>query len=95
MNEKTGAKYKATTAKTRSLIHARLAEGFTEEDFRTVIDKKCASWMGTDMEKYLRPETLFGTKFEGYLNEQCTKKQPAAAIPYQIANNQDDLDDLF
>lgn len=69
LNEKAGTKYKPGTEKTRRVIHARLAEGFTLEDFRTVIDKKCAEWLGNDkMEQYLRPETLFGTKFEGYLN---------------------------
>ena len=31
---------------------------------------KCAEWSGTDMENYLRPETLFGSKFESYLNQQ-------------------------
>ena len=25
------------------------------------------------MDKYLRPETLFGSKFEGYLNEKTKK----------------------
>jgi uncharacterized phage protein (TIGR02220 family)/predicted phage replisome organizer len=68
LNEKAGTGFKATTAKTKSAIHARLAEGFTLEDFKIVIDKKCQEWIGTDMQKYLRPETLFGTKFEGYLN---------------------------
>ena len=52
------------------MIHARCEEGFTVDDFKKVIDKKCAEWMGTDWEKYLRPETLFGTKFEGYLNQK-------------------------
>lgn len=74
LNEKAGTSYKHTTAKTRTAIRARVAEGFTLEDFRTVIDKKCAEWMGTDMEKYLRPETLFGTKFEGYLNARHTER---------------------
>jgi len=73
LNEKAGTKYKASTAKTRSAIHARIAEGFTLDDFKTVIDKKCAEWIGTDYEKYLRPETLFGTKFEGYLNANARK----------------------
>jgi hypothetical protein len=27
------------------------------------------------MEKYLRPETLFGTKFEGYLNAKTTGRK--------------------
>jgi uncharacterized phage protein (TIGR02220 family) len=73
LNEKAGTKYKATTAKTKTAIHARLSEGFTVDDFKTVIDKKCAEWIGDEkMEKYLRPETLFGTKFEGYLNAKTT-----------------------
>ena len=70
LNEKAGTKYRASTAKTKTVIHARLSEGFTVEDFKTVIDKKCAEWIGTDYEKFLRPETLFGTKFEGYLNQK-------------------------
>ena len=64
-------KYKPTTAKTRTAINARLNEGFTLDNFKTVIDKKCAEWIGTEYEKYLRPETLFGTKFEGYLNAKA------------------------
>lgn len=68
LNEKSGKAYKATTPKTKRMIHARWAEGYREEDFRTVIELKCAEWKGDDMAKYLRPETLFGTKFEGYLN---------------------------
>lgn len=88
LNEKAGTKYRATTPKTKTTIHARMAEGFTIEDFKTVIDKKCADWIGTDYEKYLRPETLFGTKFEGYLNA----KGKANPVP---AASQDDLDDIF
>ncbi len=68
LNEKTGAKYRASSQSTRRLIDARVNDGYKLEDFQTVISKKCAEWKGTDMEKYLRPETLFGTKFEGYLN---------------------------
>ena len=74
LNQKASTKYKATTAKTKSVIHARQAEGFTLDDFKTVIDKKCAEWIGTDYEKFLRPETLFGTKFEGYLNANTNRK---------------------
>ena len=60
---------------TQSFISARLKEGFTVEDFKKVIDVKAKSWVGTDFEKYLRPTTLFGTKFENYLNE-ANKKAP-------------------
>lgn len=69
LNSMVGSNYKSTTSKTRKLIAARLAEGFTLEDFKTVISKKAKEWQGTDMAQYLRPETLFGTKFEGYLNQ--------------------------
>jgi uncharacterized phage protein (TIGR02220 family) len=73
LNEKAGTRYRHTTSKTRTVIKARLSEGFTVDDFKTVIDKKCAEWIGDEkMEKYLRPETLFGTKFEGYLNAKTT-----------------------
>ena len=53
-------------------IKARLKEGHTVDDFKTVIDKKHAEW-GNDakMSKYLRPETLFNAShFESYLNEK-------------------------
>ena len=52
-----------------------MEEGFTVEDFKTVIDKKCADWLTTDFEQYLRPSTLFGTKFESYLNAPTKQKQ--------------------
>ena len=68
MNEKAGTSYKENSKLTRRYISARLAEGFTVEDFKTVITKKVADWKGTEWEKFLRPETLFGTKFESYLN---------------------------
>ena len=70
LNEKTGKHYKHTTNKTQIVIKARWNEGFTEDDFKKVIDNKVTEWKGTNMEKYLRPETLFGTKFEGYLNQE-------------------------
>lgn len=95
LNQKAGTNYRASTKKTQTCIHARLAEGFTVDDFKTVIDKKCADWL-TDpkMEQYLRPETLFGTKFESYLNAKVTNKKPVnTGIP--VGSNQDDLDDLF
>ena len=76
LNAICGTNYRATTGKTKRLIDARLNEGFTEDDFHIVIAKKASTWKGTEMEKYLRPETLFGTKFEGYLNEKISSKNP-------------------
>ena len=79
LNQKCNKNFKPTTKKTQSLINARIREGFSLDDFKKVIDIKCSQWLGTEMEKYLRPETLFGTKFEGYLNEKVnlneTKEQ--------------------
>ncbi|MFO3691800.1 conserved phage C-terminal domain-containing protein [Staphylococcus felis] len=70
LNKQTGKQYKSTTKKNQTVIRARTDEGFSLDDFKRVIDNKVSEWKGTDMEKYLRPETLFGTKFEGYLNQQ-------------------------
>lgn len=73
LNQAAGTSYKPNTPKTVRSIKARIKEGFTVDDFKTVIDKKVSEWAKTDMQKYLRPETLFGTKFEGYLNQQIVK----------------------
>ena len=75
LNQKAGTHYKPSSKATQTKIHARLKEGFTLDNFKTVIDKKVAEWKGTEMEQYLRPETLFGTKFEGYLNANIVKKE--------------------
>ena len=75
LNKKTGKSYKVTTPKTREVIKARFNDGFSLEDFKTVISQKTESWLNDPaMCKYLRPETLFGNKFEGYLNEGVKKK---------------------
>lgn len=69
LNQRAGTNYKATTSNTRKLIKARLKEGFTVDEIKLVIDKKCADWLHNPaMMGYLRPETLFGSKFESYLN---------------------------
>lgn len=74
LNQKTNSHYKSTSVKTRKQIHARYEEGFTLDDFKKVIDMKVAEWTGTEFEMYLRPETLFGTKLEWYLNQKKRKK---------------------
>ena len=74
LNSKANTHYKTTTNKTQSLIKARLNEGFNENDFKIVIDKKVDEWLNTKMSIYLRPETLFGNKFESYLNQTSTIK---------------------
>ena len=70
LNFRVNANYKSTTRKTKDLIKARFNEGFTIDDFKIVIDKKTMEWINDNkMKIYLRPETLFGTKFESYLNQ--------------------------
>ena len=70
LNSSAKTNFRQSNKKTKTLIKARINEGFTEEDFFRVIDNKVREWSNTEMEKYLRPETLFGTKFEGYLNQK-------------------------
>lgn len=61
-------KYRSSSQFTNH-INARLDEGYTVDDFYKVIDNKYEEWHDTEMEKYLRPDTLFGTKFDIYLNQ--------------------------
>ena len=76
LNEKTGSKYRPNTDATKKHINARLDEGFTVDDFKTVINIKTDEWLGDkDMQKFLRPQTLFGTKFESYLNQPVPSKK--------------------
>ena len=75
LNLKANTNYKYTTSKTQTLIKARYNEGFIIDDFKRVIDNKVSEWKDTEMEKYLRPETLFGTKFESYLNQKEKEKK--------------------
>ena len=75
LNDVCGTRYRYQTKGTKEHINARLKEGYTVDDFKTVIDKKFEEWHGTDMEKFLRPETLFAGKFESYLNQKIVKKK--------------------
>lgn len=76
LNQKTGKAFKYTDSNLR-LIEARLKD-YTVEDCLKVIGIKCSQWKNNpEMNKYLRPETLFNaTKFGGYLNEQEVKASP-------------------
>ena len=75
LNFKTNSNYKYSTNKTKELIKARFNEGFNLEDFKKVIDIKTNEWINDNkMNIYLRPNTLFGTNFENYLNQPIKKK---------------------
>lgn len=87
LNEKTGKHFRHNTDKTKKLIKARIREGFTVYDFKRVIDIKTKQW-GKDkkMKIYLRPETLFGSKFEAYLNEEPKREV------YEVKIDHEDLE---
>ena len=77
LNEKAHKNFKPNAKDTQRLIKTRWNEGFTFEDFCKVIDSKCAKWLtDSKMVDYLRPQTLFGTKFESYLNESPVFNEP-------------------
>ena len=83
LNKSAGTNYRATSKKTRELIKARINEGFTLQDFQIVIEKKTRDWINDNkMKGYLRPETLFGSKFEGYLNQPVKELTTKDLTPY-------------
>ncbi len=83
LNEAAGTSYRPTSKKTRQLIRARWAEGFRLDDFEAVIATMTAAWRDDPkMSAYLRPETLFGTKFESYLNRPRPRKEEPHGDPF-------------
>ncbi len=70
LNEKTKRNYSSEAKSTRAHIRARWTEGKTEPDFKKVVDIKCDQWLSDiKMQRFCRPETLFGPKMDSYLNE--------------------------
>lgn len=96
LNQVCGTRFRYTGDKTMAKIRARTADGFTLDDFKTVIDKKFYEW-GNDpeMAKYLRPETLFGSKFEGYLNQPMIKKMTKSEAVMQDTMKWEPKGDYF
>ena len=74
LNKKAHTNFKTNSKRTQRYIFERFSEGYAAQDFKTVIDKKYDDWAETEFEKYLRPSTLFGDRFEDYLNEAKHKK---------------------
>ena len=69
LNECSGKSFSLNNKSAIRLIVAKLNQKYTIEDLKHVIFVKCQKWLGTDYETYLRPETLFGKKFDSYRNE--------------------------
>ena len=90
LNEKANTHYQCKGA-TYEIIKARLNDNRSIDDCKHVIDVKCIQWLNTDMEKYLRPETLFNrTKFESYLNEKIKVSQYDSGN-YDVSNGLEEL----
>ena len=98
LNEKTGKKLRWDVKSNQNEIKARFNEGYTLDDFKTVIDKKYNEWGRKptkeelqrgikDMRIYLRPKTLFGSNFDVYLNQEQTEKVPAKPPVSRNLNN--------
>lgn len=95
LNEKTGRQFKHTTNNTKKLIKARWNEGFRVEDFKKAIDNKVIDWASDKkMVNYLRPETLFGTKFEGYVNETPAKPKFQESVPEWLNDQQEETTNM-
>lgn len=94
LNAKAITAYKSSN-EIRLLIGARVADGFSIEDFKAVIDKKVTEWKGTEMEQYIRPETLFGDKFQSYLNQKVIKPKPKNGIPQNNFDQREFEDDYY
>lgn len=85
LNEKTKCSYKANTKATRNHIIARLKEGYSVDDFKKVIRSKTEDWGNdTKMQQYLRPNTLFASKFESYLQQALQKEQSSTGYHFEI-----------
>lgn len=75
LNELIGSCYREDSETIINLMRAHAQNGFKKEDFIIVMDKKWREWKDSDMIKYMRPETLFGEKFESYLNQKESEEQ--------------------
>ena len=83
LNDSTGKSYKATSKVATININARLKEGYTKDDFIKVISVKATKWLNTKFEDYLTPNTLFGNKFESYLNENIKVEKTKQENAYE------------
>jgi uncharacterized phage protein (TIGR02220 family) len=80
LNSVTGKNYNQMSFANDSGMCKLIGLGYGYQDFKRVIDLKLSQWKGTTYEQYLRPSTLFGNKFENYINEQSTSESKLAKL---------------
>ena len=89
LNQKTGSRFRTNSKMAIRNIDARLGEGYSENDFYEVIDRKTSEWLADPkMSQYLTPDTLFGTKFEKYLNQKvmiAKNEKPKSQLDYLLS----------
>ena len=89
LNQLSGSSFRDTTKSTQRLIHAREKEGYTLEELEMVVRHKCSQWSKDEkMREYLRPQTLFGSKFESYLSD-ARRQKPKQETEYTLAPVED------
>lgn len=89
LNDLSGSSFRAATKSTQRLIASREKEGYTLADIEMVIRHQCGLWgKDANMSKYLRPETLFGSKFEAYLSD-ARRNSPSLEPGYTLASLED------
>lgn len=74
LNSVTGKNYNQMFFANNEVMCKLIEAGYDYQDFKRVIDLKWNQWKGTTYEQYVRPSTLFGNKFENYINEQSTSE---------------------
>lgn len=95
LNHKTGAHYKPSSKANKKLIKARIKEGYTAQDFKTVVDNKAFEWQHTDMWQFMRPSTLFSpSHFDDYLNANNLDKHKNKPADGGYDSTQVDLSDV-
>jgi len=99
LNAVSGRGFKVTKTSLTPIM-ARRNEGYTLDQFKTVIDKKYEDWKGGEYEKYLQPSTLFGNKFDQYLNQVINKPASTKATGFKPVHDHqrgflDDDDDFI
>lgn len=94
LNEKAEKNFNHKAEAHRKLIRARWNEGYTVDNFKTVINNKVSQWFGKfdrdnkPLDRYLRPSTLFAQKhFDNYLNE-TVKGENSNASSKKHKNNE-------
>lgn len=93
LNKKAGTAYRASNKKTQELLRGLLTgdNPYSVDDCITVIDNQYSNWKNTEWEKYIRPSTLFGPKFENYLNGRAKQTRPQGFTYDDTCGEEDSL----